>query len=139
MPVDPQSAKNLKFHHTGLLVKDMDAAVIYYGKIFGKDAISGIFDIKTQSVKVCFIENGSGSFLELVQPAEGNNKFDALFKRGIQYYHIAFTTNKFDMELQSLTNDGFRLIEIFNSEAFNGKRCAFLYSGQMHLFELIEE
>lgn len=139
MSIYPESDLNLVFHHTGLLVKNIEDSVLYYRKLFGPNSASNIYDIESQKVKVCFITIGKDCYLELVEPFEGNSDFNTMFKRGITYYHNGYTTTAFDAMLQSLLEKDFRLLNTFNSEAFNGKRCSFLISKKMHLFELIEK
>jgi hypothetical protein len=61
-----------------------------------------------------------------------------MMKKGISFYHLAFIVLNFDERLELLQNQNFRLISVFNSEAFENRRCAFLYSPEMHLIEIIE-
>ncbi|HWB28499.1 MAG TPA: VOC family protein [Chitinophagaceae bacterium] len=128
----------LTYHHTAILVKDIQAGITAYKEVFGEAAISPVFPISSQQVYVCFVNTGSGAHLELVQPFLESNAFDAYFKRNIQYYHIAYTTPAFDSTIQQLTSGNYKLINTFNSEAFNNRRCAFLVSGLAHLIEIIE-
>lgn len=139
MSINPEFNLNLVFHHTGVLVKNIEDTVLYYKTIFGENSASKIYAIESQKVKVCFITIGMDCYLELVEPFEGNSDFNAMFKRGIAYYHNGYTTNAFDETLESLLEKNFRLLSTFNSEAFGGKRCSFLISKKMHLFELIEK
>jgi catechol 2,3-dioxygenase-like lactoylglutathione lyase family enzyme len=139
MSVNPEFNLNLVFHHTGLLVKNIEDSVLYYKTIFGEKSASIIYEIESQKVKVCFITIGIDCYLELVEPFEGHSNFNTMFKRGIAYYHNGYTTTTFDETLESLLGKDFRILSTFNSEAFDGKRCSFLISKKMHLFELIEK
>ncbi len=58
----------LTFHHTGLLVNNIEESLAHYSKVFGSDNISKIHTIHSQGVKVCFIKNG----------IESQSKFDCL-------------------------------------------------------------
>ena len=128
----------LIYHHTAILVKDMQAAADTYSAIFGSASVSQVYAISSQQVSVCFINTGNGAYIELVEPFKESNAFDAYFKRGIHYYHVAYKTNNFEQAIEKLAGAGYKLLTMFNSEAFNNKRCAFLVSGLTHLTEIIE-
>ena len=130
--------KNLEFHHLGVLVADLQQAIINYSLLFGKESISKIYDIESQQIRVCFVNTGKNSFLELIQPNIGNTSFDKFFKKNINFYHIAFLTKTFDSTTQDLLNNDFKCINTFQSEAFENKRCAFFMSNEMHIIEIIE-
>lgn len=139
MPIDSFTDIDLTFHHTGILVKNIEEAALYYGQVFGRSKVSEIYDVHSQQVSVCFIATGNKVYLELVAPFEGNKSFESLYKRGITYYHSGYLTANFEATLKALEALDFRVISTFNSEAFNGKRCSFMLSKKMHLFELIEK
>ena len=139
MSINTEFNLNLVFHHTGILVKNIEDTVLYYKTIFGENSASKIQIIENQKVSVCFITIGIDCYLELIEPFEGNSDYNTMFKRGITYYHNGYTTTEFDITLKLLLEQDFRLLSTFNSEAFDGKRCSFLISKKMHLFELIEK
>lgn len=130
--------QSLIYHHTAILVKNMQEAANSYTSIFGAEAVSQVYSISSQKVHVCFVHTGNGAHIELVQPFNDSNAFDTYFKRGIHYYHIAYKTQDFDRAAEQLEAAGYRLLNIFVSEAFNNKRCAFLLNPQGHLTEIIE-
>lgn len=131
--------QELVFHHSGLLVKNIYKSIENYSQIFGQDAISQIYEISSQKVWVCFVKLNNDVYIELVQPFDDNDDFNQYFKRNISYYHNAYMSDNFDSFLGSLTEKGLRVINVFNSEAFDNKRCAFLLTKEFHLFELIEK
>ncbi len=126
------------FHHTGLLVKDINSTIEFYKNTFGFTEVSEIFQITNQKVKVCFIKNGTDSFLELVMPEEENEAMYKMLEKKVNYYHVGYKVDDFDQALKTL-EEGTILLNTFNSEAFDGKRCAFVYSREMHLIEIIEK
>jgi len=130
--------ESLTYHHSAILVKNMQEAVENYAALFGAGAVSQVYSISSQLVNVCFVSTGNNTNIELVQPFAGNNAFDAYFKRGIHYYHIAYKAQNFDEATEQLVTAGYRLLNTFFSEAFNNKRCAFLLTPQGHLTEIIE-
>lgn len=129
----------LKFHHTGLLVNSIKESLEHYSKIFGLENISEIYSIHSQGVKVCFIKNGIGSYLELVEPDGQNSAVHNLFKKRISYYHIAYRVKNINIAIEKLEELNYKAMHSFNSEAFEGRSCVFLFTPEAHLIELIEE
>jgi methylmalonyl-CoA/ethylmalonyl-CoA epimerase len=129
----------MQFHHTGCLVSSIDESVETYSRIFGPDKISSKVKIGMQGVYVCFIEVGPGSFLELIEGVDEQSVVYKLMKRNTTYYHNAYTTRDFDATLAMLDAIGARHMNTFISEAFENKRCAFLYLPDGCLIELIEK
>ena len=129
---------NLKLHHTGCITSNIEASIKTYCSL-GFQNCSEIFAISSQQVKVCFIEIGNGVFLELVEPFENNDTMKKYLKSKTSFYHLGFLTEAFEETVKRMQTDGFYLINQFNSEAFSNKQCAFLYSSEMHLVEIIEQ
>lgn len=126
------------FHHAGCLVADIAAAVTSYEALWGQGCASPIFDIADQEVRVCFVRARPGdAALELIQPKEGTS-LHAQLGRGTSFYHIAYEVADFDAALSAATDAGCRCMKSFVSEAFEGRRCVFLFTPQRHLIELIE-
>jgi len=129
---------NLTFHHTGCVTESIETSKLFYATM-GFMHCSETLTITSQKVKVCFIELSPNIFLELVEPFEDNDTMNKYLKNKAAFYHLGFLTGKFEEALQQLQQDGFYLVNRFNSEAFNNKLCAFLYSPEMHLIEIIEQ
>ncbi|HYF33692.1 MAG TPA: VOC family protein [Prosthecobacter sp.] len=127
-----------RFHHTGCLVPDLEAAVAGYQSLWGPDCASPISDVTAQSVRVCFVRpHPDSAALELIQPAEGTSLHGQL-GRGTSYYHVGYEVSDFDGAVAAATAAGCRCMSSFISAAFDGRRCIFLYTPQRHLIELIE-
>jgi len=129
----------LKYHHTGIIVNSILEICENYKQLFGPNCISKIFHISSQNVKVCFVDTGNNSFLELVEPLTEDSGLFRMKKKGISYYHMAYLTENIDQTVSDLVVLNYKPLEFFNSEAFNGKRCIFLFSPDAHLIELIEQ
>lgn len=131
--------KNFMFHHVGLIVRDMDAAILNYADLFGRENISEIFILESQKIKECFVKNGINSYLGLVSPIDNTSVIYGLMKKGITYYHVAYKVKSMDKVLIELEKLNYKVLSLFNSEAFEGGRCSFLYTPDGHLIELIED
>jgi len=127
----------LTYHHTGCLTHSIEESkAIYAGMGFGSS--SETYTISDQKVKVCFIEMSPGIFLELVEPIGDNVPLNKLLKSKVSFYHLAYLADDFDKTLENLRDAGFYLVNTFRSEAFSNRYCAFLYTPEMHLIEIIE-
>jgi catechol 2,3-dioxygenase-like lactoylglutathione lyase family enzyme len=129
----------LSFHHTGLLVKSIDESVTYYAALFGQENISEKIFISTQNVNVCFVKIGVDNYLELVEPLGEESVVYALLKKKVGYYHMGYKIKDIEKGVKALEALYFKPMEYFRSEAFENRRCIFLFSPDAHLIELIEE
>ena len=116
----------------------MEESINTYQNILGFKTVSDIFTITEQKVKVCFVELSSNVFIELIEPLGENSTFNRFLKVNNPYYHLGYLVDHFDGTIKQLQERGLHLVNIFNSEAFNQQRCAFLYTEDMHLIEIIE-
>ena len=128
---------NLTFHHTGCITHSIENSKPAYAAM-GFRQCSDTFIINAQKVKVCFIEISPGVFLELVEPFEDNSTLHKYLKSKTTFYHLGFLTGAFEETIEKLQADGFYLINTFQSEAFSNKLCAFLYTSEMQLIEIIQ-
>ena len=129
----------LKVHHIGCVVESIEDTVKTYTQLLGFKNVSQIYDISSQNVKVCFIEIGNDTFMEFVEPNDLNSAIGKLLKKRHSYYHTGYLVKNFDKTLDELCENGAKLITSFKSEAFNNKQCAFIYTPELHMIELIEE
>ncbi|MCB9425707.1 MAG: VOC family protein [Flavobacteriales bacterium] len=129
----------LEFHHTGLLVSNIKESLPHYSDIFSLENISDIYTIESQKVKVCFIKNGLNSHLELVEPICEDSMVSGLLKKRIGYYHIGYLTNDVENTITKLEALNYKSMPIFESEAFEGRKCGFLFTPEGHLVEVIEK
>lgn len=129
---------NLRFHHTGCITKDIEESKKIFTAVLGFKNVSETILITAQHVKVCFVETAPGCYIEFVEPIAENSFFEKLLKSKNPFYHIGLLADDFDASIAALTDKGFYLLNTFSSEAFQGRRCSFLYSNEMQLIELIE-
>jgi len=125
----------LTFHHVGCAVKDLEAGLATYVGALGPRRRSRVFDVSTQGVRVCFVEIGPGSYLELIQASATPSPIDRYAKTG--FYHLCFLVDDLGAVTGALAG-GFVALPPFASEAFDGRRCQFLLTPESHLVELAE-
>ena len=128
----------LLFHHIGCLTGDLESSLETYINTLGFKKASETFLVSDQQVKVCFIETAPATYLELVEPQGENAALRKILKSRNPYYHTGFLAKGISDVIRQLESEGFYLVNRFFSEAFDNRECAFLYSPEMHLIELIE-
>lgn len=132
------SPHNLKFHHVAIVVDNIEVAKEHYADLFGKKSVSVVTKINSQNVNVCFIKVADEAYIELVEPNDDRSQVSKLLKKRVTYYHIAYKVEDIEGCVLELEKMNYKKMDFFNSEAFLGKRCIFLFSPEAHLIELIE-
>ena len=128
----------LQLHHIGCLTENITETLHTYTHMLGFKKVSEVIAVEAQQVKVCFIETAPGVFLELVEPGGDNAALKKILKSKNPYYHTGYLVDNMPLAIEQLQQEGFYLVNRFVSEAFDNRECAFLYSPEMHLIELIE-
>jgi methylmalonyl-CoA/ethylmalonyl-CoA epimerase len=130
-----------EFHHVGIAVRDMQAAIAAYKLLFNYDSVSGPFDDPIQKVSVSFLSRGHGDpLLELVAPLGADSPITRLLKGGGGTYHLCYEVPDIRAAIEHLTNNGSMLISgPFPAVAFNMREIAWLMAGDAHLLvELLQ-
>lgn len=129
----------LDFHHVGVIVEDIEFSLKHFGALFGKESISKVIHVSSQKVNVCFIKNGEDTYLELIQPLGNDSVVFKLLQKRISYYHVAYKVKNIHLSMKHLEALNYKALKLFNSEAFDGKLCVFMFSPDGLLVELIEK
>jgi len=93
-----------------------------------------------RKINICFMTNG-GYKIELVSPVAEGSPVDGILKNsGDGPYHICYSTQNLDDEIENLLLQKFKKIsEPAEAVAFGGRRVVFLYNRNVGLIELVEE
>ena len=112
----PSKVRLGKLSHIGIVVRDVEKAMEYYGSVFGLgpfttevyDLKSFVFRGKTAGAKVKAAIAYSGPvFIELVQVLEGETVHtEFLRERGEGLQHVAFLVRNLDEKLKELAKSG---------------------------------
>ena len=129
----------LKFHHIGCLVDDIDSSIHIYKNLFQSNNVSEKIFVSSQGVFVCFVGMTDHGYIELIEPVDETSTVNKFIKKGFTYYHVAYLVKNVDDTIAKMCDMHFKHVNIFYSEAFDDKKCAFLFSPDLHLIELIEE
>ena len=135
------SAGQLKIHHLGIAVADMDAALAVYQNGLGFVLDSEMFDDPIQRVQVCFLKTkcNDGFLIELVKPLGATSPVNGYLSKGIGAYHICYEVDEIDKTLAELRSQKcLPLGAPVPAVAFGGRRIAWCVTPTKHLIELVE-
>ena len=129
----------MKIDHIGYAVKRMDGAIDSFQKL-GFSFEPEIDDIK-RNIKIAF-GGKDGYRIELVMSLDKTKESPVdsqIMKNGPTPYHICYSSEHFDLDIQELKEKGFRVV-IPPSEAIacGGKRVVFMMNLGMGLLEIVE-
>jgi methylmalonyl-CoA/ethylmalonyl-CoA epimerase len=129
------------FHHVGIAVRDMNAAIPAYRSLFGYDLISGPFEDPIQKVSVSFLSRRQGDpVLELVAPLGADSPIARILKAGGGPYHLCYQVPDIKAAIDHLTENGSFLVSgPHPAVAFKMKEIAWMMTDDAHLLvELLQ-
>ena len=133
------AAGELRLHHTGIVVQDLDAAISSYEALGFRDGER--HEIPEQDIVAVTFRAGPG-WLELIQPTDPDGPIARyMAKRGEGTHHVAYAVDDIDAELERLKAAGVRLIDETPRTGAHGWRIAFIHPESCHgvLTELVQE
>ena len=123
-------------HHIGCAVRHILDSANTYAHALGLQRRTRTFDVKSQGVRICFVELRERFYLELVEPISSPRGLDNFIKVG--FYHLCFLAEDIDEARAFLKVQRFTPMNPFQSEAFDGAVCQFFLSPQLHLIEVAQ-
>lgn len=132
--------ESFTFHHVGVAVRSLPAAISNYKTLFGYELISGPFDDPIQNVSVCFLRRGEGDpVLELVAPLGPDSPIDRILKRGGGPYHVCYQAQDINAAIAYLVEQGSLLLSgPVPAVAFEMRQIAWLMTKAELLVELVQ-
>lgn len=98
-----------KLNHVGIIVKDINQVLGLYETALGlKPGSTGINEIPGAGAKNVMlpIANGSGGFIELIEPTDSSSPFGKFLEQGGGLYHISLTVDNLEAEVKSMQERG---------------------------------
>jgi methylmalonyl-CoA/ethylmalonyl-CoA epimerase len=128
------------FHHVGVAVKDMQAAIASYKTLFGYTLVSGPFEDPIQRVAVAFLNRGGAdTTIELVSPSQLDSPIRTILKRGAGTYHVCYEVPDLNASIEHLTSYGsFMISGPVPAVAFGMRNIAWLMTETDLLVELLQ-
>jgi len=129
-----------KLHHLGIAVRDLDATIALYRRMFGVQDWERIsLPERHMQIAVCHIGN---TLLEFITPTSDDAAFVTFLReRGDGIHHVAYQVADIEAALRQLEADGMRLIDRHARPGIHNTQVAFLHpkgTGGV-LIELVEE
>ncbi len=141
-------AVDMSFHHVGVAVKSIEAALEYYTGLFGLRQVCEPLDVPGEHVRVCFLEaphssasggTAPGVLIELVEGiGEKSPVADIVARTGAGPYHICYRVADLDAAIRRLRAGGCLRLKRFERPGPGPRRFAFLLTPDRQLFELCE-
>lgn len=127
-PYDKISVLLFAIDHIGIAVKNLEASILLYSKLFGIEAEEiEVEDVPSEGIRVGIVAGESYS-IELMEPtSEDSAVFKFLEKRGEGIHHICYKTNNVDEKMRQLTSMGFELVTNTPRVGTGGRRIVFLH------------
>ena len=141
MATDPlhEALGDLRLHHVGIVVSDLEAAAASYERLGFRDGER--FEVPAQGIVAIVYRAGPG-YMELIQPTDPEGAIARyMAKRGEGTHHVAYAVDNLEATLARLTASGVRLIDEVPRTGTHGWRIAFVHPESCHgvLTELVEE
>jgi methylmalonyl-CoA/ethylmalonyl-CoA epimerase len=130
---------DLRLHHVGIVVGDIDAAAASYEKL----GFTGgeRFDVPAQGIVAIVYRVGPG-YMELISPTDPEGAIGRyMAKRGEGTHHVAYAVDDIAVTLDRLKTAGVRLIDEAPRAGLHGWKIAFIHPESCHgvLTELVQE
>ncbi len=129
----------LNIHHTGIAVRDLDAAVAAFVVQYGVEPLYREV-VESQGVEEAMLPVG-GSYVQLLTPTDPDTPVGRfLERRGEGLHHIAFQVTDIDAALQHLESQGIHVVDGEPQVGGGGNRIAFVHPDAFAgtLVELVE-
>jgi len=129
---------NIKFHHIGVAVKEIDATASVYEQ-GGYHRSAAIFD-PIQNVNICWLTKEGMPTVELLAPADEKSPVNkTLEKVGVSPYHCCYVVDNIEEAVAELKKQRYIMVsKPAEAVAFCGSRVCFLFNKNMGLIELVE-
>jgi methylmalonyl-CoA/ethylmalonyl-CoA epimerase len=115
-----------KIEHIGIAVKNLNESNALFKKLLGVTHYK-IEDVESEGVRTSFFKIGDLK-IELLQATRPDSPIAKFIeKKGEGIHHIAFDTEDVESKINSLSSDGFQLINGAPKDGADNKQIAFLH------------
>jgi methylmalonyl-CoA/ethylmalonyl-CoA epimerase len=131
----------LRIHHLGVLVKDLEVAAGNYVRNFGYQIRSDVIHDPAQTAFVRFLVlPGDACYLELICPDGEKSMLTNALKKGGGINHVCYATSNISESVKALHASGCWILhEPQPAVAFPGRSIAWLMGTDGLLVELVEQ
>ena len=115
-----------KIDHIAIAVHSIEEALPFYQETLGL-SLDRIEEVPSQKVRVAFVQIGD-SKIELLEPTSPDSPISRFLEtRGPGIHHLALETGSLAERLQSMGDQGVRLIDKSPKPGAHGKQIAFVH------------
>ncbi|MDR1726008.1 MAG: VOC family protein [Bacteroidales bacterium] len=131
--------KNLKFHHIGYAVNDINATASFYTNAGW--TLSQIYNDKIQNAKIAFLKREGFPLVELVAAVDEKSPVvNILKKNGVSPYHICYEVEVMDEAIWQMKQQHFiPLFKPVEAVALQNRKICYLYNKEVGLIEFLEK
>lgn len=137
-----KNLKDLKFHHTGIAVKDFEKSIEFYKLLKYTWYKSKVFRDKHQKVDLVLLEHDHLPRIELVKPYSSLSPVSNYIKDNDNLiYHFCYEVDNFE-EIEKILKKRFRVFNVSKpvpAILFNNRLVSFYYINQVGLIELLKK
>lgn len=135
---DADGGRWMTFHHVGVAVESIDAALGYYTGVFGFEKVAPPIEVPSENVRVCFVRAAPGVMIELVEGLGDDSPVKRSVEAGGGPYHICYEVDDLDAAIRKLRANRCFPFKRFEVQADRTRRFAFLLTPDRQVFELCE-
>jgi methylmalonyl-CoA/ethylmalonyl-CoA epimerase len=133
---------NMKLHHIGKVVADMEEAVRYHREMFGLEPVGEMVVDPIQKVEVVLLNSGYGDevTIELIKPISEDSPVNKFLKKGGGLHHLSFEVEDIEAALARLRKKGALVLgEVVPSAGHGGIPSVWVYTRSRELVEIMEK
>ena len=130
----------MKFHHIGIIVKNLNQSVPILERLFNSKKYSKIIIDRKWKVKLIFIQHKKKILFEIIQPLNKKSPISNSLKKNINTInHLAFISKNFNKDKKIIIENGcIPVTQALEAIAFKKKKIQFFLAKENFLIELIE-
>lgn len=120
----PGLGKNMKLHHIGVVVPNIQNSLGDLKKYMTFQSISLPTPVGSRKVNVCFLKIGE-PFLELIEPASPDSSIAEFASNGGGIHHLCFEVDDIQKEVDAMASKGATVL-VEPVKGFDERRIAFV-------------
>tara|TARA_B100001063_G_C16681510_1_gene512034 strand:+ start:135 stop:530 length:396 start_codon:yes stop_codon:yes gene_type:complete len=131
----------MKFHHIGLVVKNLSIGLNEINKITKITFKSKLIKDKNLGVNIIFIKTKNSPLVELIAPINKSSPIQNTLKKKTNIInHFAYKSKTFEKDIIKIKKKGFfQITKPTKAKYFNHKKVTFFMSKLNHIIEIIED
>lgn len=120
-----ESRQDMKLHHLGIVVRDVEVASKQYADLRGIDPNSFYYEyVESQKVNICLVKEGS-SFIEFIEPVNDSSPVYSFLCSGGGLHHICYEVDNVQEHIAKLKP--YARVIVKPVTGFENRTIAFLY------------